>query len=512
MGGRAIATAATLAFLGGTAEGAAARTDTLPVLAGVGDPPASIEAGTAFTARVRVVNRSRRVSRRAVVTFKLVPPSGRGVALRGRLSVRAMKPRARKSARLRLTVPPTAAPRAYRLEACIKRARGRAACRASGRFVTVRAPGTPAPDPGGSGTSLPVVSIAAPAEGADNPGRRPEFSGTGQAGGTVSLTIRTAAGGTAQTLTAPVAGSGAWSARPAADLAPGSYAAVAEQTNAAGTGRSASRAFSVAAVMLAAGDIATCPIAGSPAEATAQILDGLPSDVIAVLGDLAYENGTTSEFNNCYGPTWGRHKSRERPAAGNHEYGTAGASGYFTYFGDLAGQPGQGYYSYDVGNWHVAVLNSNCADVPCGATSGQAAWLTADLQAHPRTCTLAYMHHPLFTSHNSSATAGVAPLWQILDDRGVDVLLVGHSHIYERWKPQTSTGVADPNGVRQWIVGTGGRYHHAIDVNPQPANSQVRNDNTFGVLNLTLRATGYDWSFVPVPGASFTDSGSDSCR
>jgi hypothetical protein len=232
---------------------------------------------------------------------------------------------------------------------------------------------------------------------------------------------------------------------------------VAEQTNAAGTGRSGDRSFSVAATVLAAGDIAQCP-GPVGAEATAQLLDSLPSDVIAPLGDLAYENGTSSEFSNCYDPTWGRHKAGERPAVGNREYNsTPDASGYFTYFGNVAGQPGQGYYSYDVGNWHVIVLNSNCGNVGgCGTTSAQGAWLTQDLQAHPSACALAYWHHPLFASVSSTVTPGVAPLWQILDSGGVDVLLAGHAHIYERFKPQTSAGVADPNGVRQWIVGTGG--------------------------------------------------------
>jgi hypothetical protein len=288
---------------------------------------------------------------------------------------------------------------------------------------------------------------------------------------------------------------------------------VAEQTNAAGTGRSGDRAFSVAALMLAAGDIAACPTAGSGAEATAQLLDSLPSDVIAPLGDLAYENGTSAEFANCYDPTWGRHKAGERPAVGNRDYNTPGASGYFTYFGPVAGQPGQGYYSYDVGTWHVVVLNSNCAEVTggCGAASAQAAWLTQDLQAHPSTCALAYWHHPLFASTATTVNVGVAPLWQILDSQGVDVLLVGHAHIYERFAPQTSGGAADPNGVRQWIVGTGGRDHHAINANP--ANSEVRNNDTFGVLNLTLRATGYDWRFAPTAGGTLTnEAGSDTCR
>ncbi|MEA2444136.1 MAG: acid phosphatase type 7, partial [Thermoleophilales bacterium] len=337
MGGRALATAAVLAVLGATADGAIARAATLPQLANVGDPPASIQPGGAFTARVRVVNGSRRVSSRAVMTFKLAPPSGRQIALRGQVRVRALRPRARAALKGRLTVPATAAPRAYRLVACVKRARVRAVCRASGRFVNVGsstpAPQPPAPEP--PAPVLPVVSMATPAEGADNPGRRPTFSGAGQPSGTVTVTIRTAAGTTAQSLRTTVTDDGAWSVRPASDLAPGSYTAMAEQTNAAGTGRSADRAFSVAAVMLAAGDIAGCTVDDD--EETAKLLDSITSDVIAPLGDLAYENGTAAEFSSCYDPTWGRHKAAERPTSGNREYNTAGAGGYFTYFGNLAG-------------------------------------------------------------------------------------------------------------------------------------------------------------------------------
>jgi hypothetical protein len=263
------------------------------------------------------------------------------------------------------------------------------------------------------------------------------------------------------------------------------------------------------AVLLAAGDIASCSSSGD--EATAKLLD-TPADTILTLGDNVYEDGTASEFANCFHPSWGQYKARIRPSVGNHEYHTAGASGYFNYFGAVAGDPNQGYYAYDLGAWHIIALNSNCAQVGgCGKGSPQEQWLRADLAAHPSACTLAYWHHPRFSSGQHGSTTAMQPIWQALYDAGVELVLSGHDHDYERFAPQDPVGRADPTrGIRQFVVGTGGKSHYSV--NAPIANSEVRNDNTFGLLKLTLHANHYDWEFIPQAGATFTDSGTALCH
>jgi hypothetical protein len=262
-------------------------------------------------------------------------------------------------------------------------------------------------------------------------------------------------------------------------------------------------------VLLAAGDIATCGSDGD--EQTAALLAGRPGTV-STLGDHAYEDGTAAEFAGCYHPSWGAAKDRTFPSAGNREYNTPGASGYFGYFGAAAGDPAKGYYSYDLGDWHVVVLNTNkdCTVVACSAGSAQVQWLEADLAANPRTCTLAYWHHPLFSSYGPTVTPAVKPLWDALHAAGADLVLNGHAHNYERFAPQRPDGTADPAGIREFVIGTGGRSFHAFT--GTAANSEARDDDTFGVLRLTLRGTGYDWEFIPVAGGSFADSGSGSCH
>ena len=299
-------------------------------------------------------------------------------------------------------------------------------------------------------------------------------------------------------------------------LAPGPHAFEVRAVDAAGN-RDASparRTWTVVGhpIVLAAGDIADC--IGDGEEETAAIIDGYPDATVAALGDLAYPNGTSAEFQACYEPTWGRHKSRTRPAVGNHEYGTIGASGYFGYFGAAAGPAGKGWYSYDLGGWHVVVLNSNCTFVDCSATSEQLTWLRADLAAHPVDCTLAYWHHPLFTSGlhaNDSDLPLVGTFWDELYAGGVDVVISAHDHDYERFAPQTPTAEPDTShGIRQFVVGTGGANVRGFGV-PRP-NSEVREGATYGVTKLVLRPAGYDWQFLAETGASFVDTGSGSCH
>jgi len=261
-------------------------------------------------------------------------------------------------------------------------------------------------------------------------------------------------------------------------------------------------------VLVGAGDISIC--SNDNDEATADLLDTIDGTVVT-LGDNVYENGTSTEFTNCYDPTWGRHKARTMPSAGNHDYNTTNATGYYGYFGAAAGDPTKGYYSYDLGSWHIVVINSNCSAIGgCGAGSAQEQWLRADLAANPRTCTLAYWHHPRFSSSSVHGNhAFMQPIWQALHDHSADIVLSGHDHNYERFAPQAPAGNADPRGIREFVVGTGGRSLYPI-VSPI-ANSEVNDDDTYGVLKLTLHPAGYDWQFIPVTGSTFTDSGTGFC-
>jgi uncharacterized protein YjdB len=257
-------------------------------------------------------------------------------------------------------------------------------------------------------------------------------------------------------------------------------------------------------VLVGAGDIASCT---NNDEATAKLLDAIDGTVFTA-GDNAYDNGSAADYSSCYDPTWGRHKSRTRPAPGNHEYNTTGATGYFDYFGSAAGDRSRGYYSYDLGAWHIVVLNSNLA---MGAGSPQETWLRTDLAAHPVRCTLAMWHHPRFSSGHHGSSTTLQPLWQALYDADADVVISGHDHIYERFKPQTPAGQVDlTRGIREFVVGTGGAGLYLFE--HPAANSEVKNNQTFGVLKLTLSSDRYEWKFVPVAGSSFTDSGSGSCH
>lgn len=262
------------------------------------------------------------------------------------------------------------------------------------------------------------------------------------------------------------------------------------------------------ATLVAAGDIATCT--NDNDTKTAALVAARPNAAVALLGDNVYENGTAKEFANCFGPTWGAFNDRAHPAPGNHEYNTKGAAPYYAYFGAAAGPSGQGWYSYDLGAWHVIALNSNCEKIGgCGADSAQAQWLRADLAAHPARCTLAYFHHPRFSSGPHGSTSSMDPLWRILADARADVVLSGHDHDYERFAPKDGEGRGNADGVRQFVVGTGGRELYPILLTR--SGSEAHNSDTYGVLELTLKPAGYDWRFVPVAGASYTDAGSSTC-
>ncbi len=239
------------------------------------------------------------------------------------------------------------------------------------------------------------------------------------------------------------------------------------------------------------------------------------------LGDNQYEVGSLSEFRTVYDASWGRVKSLTRPVIGNHEYNGTNPSGYFDYFNGtkvktgVAGTRNNGWYSYNQGAWHVVVLNSNCSLLAggCGVGSAQEAWLRADLRSSSARCTLAAWHHPRFTSGGEAGgnTLEMQPIWQDLQDAGADLVITGHDHDYERFAPQDADGRLDEaRGLREFVVGTGGRSHHAWGT-VQP-NSEVRDNATFGVLKLSLRSTGYDWQFVPEAGRTFTDAGSAACH
>jgi acid phosphatase type 7 len=275
----------------------------------------------------------------------------------------------------------------------------------------------------------------------------------------------------------------------------------------------------------AAGDIACDPSSGDfkaglgtadhcRQKATSDLLLRLKSQgglaAVLPLGDTQYESGTLTAFRGSYRPSWGRLKSITRPAIGNHEDQSDGV-GYFQYFGGQAGPSGRGYYSYDVGSWHMIALNSNCSSAGgCDATSRQGRWLADDLAGHHNRCTLAYYHHPRWSDGPHGDTQEVAPLVKRLYTAGADVILNGHDHDYQRFPPRSPTGSRDDaRGIRQFVVGTGGKEHyHLGSLTP----GTVSNDNTFGVLLMTLGPKGYSWRFVPESGKTFTDSGRASCH
>ena len=265
------------------------------------------------------------------------------------------------------------------------------------------------------------------------------------------------------------------------------------------------------AVLVGAGDIADC--ARFEDELTADLVETIPG-IVFTLGDNANPDGTHTEFEACYGPTWGRPgiKERTRPTVGDNDYNTAGAEGYFMYFGDAAGEPETGYYAYDAGAWRIYVLNTECRQVGgCGNGSPQESWLLEDLAAEPRRCVLAMWHHPYFTSGPSfGGSSSTRNLWRILQTAGAELVLSGSDHHYERFEPQTGAGDADPEGIVQFVVGTGGS--RPGDLHVDAPHSAVRALDVFGVLRLELGPRGYAFEFISVAGPDFSDSGTAECH
>lgn len=276
-------------------------------------------------------------------------------------------------------------------------------------------------------------------------------------------------------------------------------------------------------VIAAAGDIACDPANGNfnngngteqscRQKATSDLLINANLTAVLPLGDNQYEYGILSTFEQSYDPSWGRVKDISYPVAGNHEYYRDNAKGYYDYFGERAGDRAKGYYSYNLGNWHLIALNSNCSNIGgCDENSPQMQWLKEDLEAHKNQCTLAYFHHPRFSSGKHGNHAQLDQIWKTLNQAGVEVVLSGHDHHYERFAPQDSEGNLDyGQGMRQFVLGMGGRSHYPV-VKIQP-NSEVQNSNTYGVLKLTLHSESYSWEFVPEIGETFSDRGSDLCH
>jgi len=262
-------------------------------------------------------------------------------------------------------------------------------------------------------------------------------------------------------------------------------------------------------VFIGAGDIANCdpPLNGSGARATAAIIDRYPTAVVFTTGDHAYQHGAAKEFADCYGPTWGRFKDRTHPAVGNHDLITANGKPYWDYFGESAGPRDKGYYSYEVGTWHVIALNS-AIDARKGGD--QMRWLQDDLGKHKADCVLAYWHIARYSSCAHGSDPLMADAWKILYDAGAAVILSSHDHDYERFTPIDDKGKPDPeHGMREFVVGMGGGG--VYEFKKTAANCEVRNNKAYGVLKLTLKPGKYDWEFLRGMGAMFRDTGTGTC-
>src|SRR3954452_437409 len=258
------------------------------------------------------------------------------------------------------------------------------------------------------------------------------------------------------------------------------------------------------------GDIANCA-----QRRTAALLD--PATAVLALGDNQYNTGAFAQYLAVFDTTWGRFKSKMWAVPGNHEYGRPNASGYFQYFGSRVGTAGQGWYSFNLGQWHVIALNSECDFLPagtCAANGPEDRFIRADLAANPRKCTMAFFHEPRFSSGSTTVknAQAVAPLWTTLYNGGADLVLTGHKHFYERFAPLDRTGTATTAalGMREFIVGTGGEDQAATPV--ARTGSERRKGRVFGVLRLALHPSSYDARFVPEAGQTYSDVTTTACR
>jgi hypothetical protein len=289
---------------------------------------------------------------------------------------------------------------------------------------------------------------------------------------------------------------------PASPISPGSGANAEPQSTGATVRSDSSVAPAPDIVFAGAGDIGECGTGGP--ERTARLLDRLPGYVFA-LGDTAYPRSTAELIKQCYDPAWGRHRDRTYASPGNHDWEVDSGAPYFAYFGTAAGPPGAGYYSVDLGSWHVISLNSNIAAQP---GSPQYEWAKRDVAASAAVCTLALWHHPVFSSGGYGPNPHMKGIWQMLDEAGVDLVVSGHEHDYERFAPQDADGRPNSRGMRQFIVGTGGAHLRPFGT-IQP-NSDVRIAEQWGVLRLLLRASSYEWEFMSADGVS-RDTGASEC-
>ncbi len=261
--------------------------------------------------------------------------------------------------------------------------------------------------------------------------------------------------------------------------------------------------------LVGAGDISYCGEEFLGDEETAMLLERFPDAVIFTAGDNVQGVGMRAEYRNCFDPTWGRFFDRLHPSPGNHDYMTEAGAPYYEYFGDRAGPAGLGYYSYDLGDWHIVALNSNCNDIACGPDSRQAAWLREDLANSGKQCTLLYWHHPRWSSGITGGTGSVSTFWRIAAEYGAEIVVNGHDHNYERFAPMDGDGLPNPKGVRQFVAGTGGAYLRAFsEVKP---NSEVRYNDSHGLLMFQLLPGRYTWEFIPTSGV-FSDRGAGDCQ
>jgi hypothetical protein len=276
-------------------------------------------------------------------------------------------------------------------------------------------------------------------------------------------------------------------------------------------GAAAPAAAASSPTLAAAGDIiGDCTGSSCGYQKTAAVITSLNPTTVLALGDVSNRSGSASDYTSRFNSSWGVFKAKIRPVPGNHDYGAPGAVNFFNYFGAAANPP-RGYYSYDVGTWHIIAINSNCSEVGgCQAGSAQEKWLRNDLAQHPAACTLAFWHHPRYSSGVGGNNTSMKDIFQDLYNARADVVLSSHSHDYERFALQNNASQRDANGIRQFVVGTGGSFFTSFgSIKP---NSQARNNNTFGVLKMTLGASSYSWKFVPVAGKTFTDSGTRTCH